>query len=144
MGSTSLRRRRLPRRARRPRRVQRTRRYGKAPPPVLPGAVRGRDRISPSLTALGFSEPARWRDGRRRMRPCSLAALILALLVPAAASGQRAALDPARMAQVFPGATRFAPPTDSLLVSRAYGPDPATGQDALLGYLFFTSDWPPL
>ena len=76
-------------------------------------------------------------------RTCRLGALILGLLVPLGGSAQEAGLDPALMLETFPTATRFGPATGTQPVYEAYGSDPATGQEVLLGYLFLTSDWPP-
>src|SRR5687767_5635320 len=45
--------------------------------------------------------------------------------------------------QVFPGATRFDPKAGTPPVWRAYKTDPATGQEALAGFVFLTSDIPP-
>ena len=47
------------------------------------------------------------------------------------------------MLETFPSATRFGPATGTPPVYEAYGSDPTTGQEVLLGYLFLTSDWPP-
>ena len=47
------------------------------------------------------------------------------------------------MQETFPGATRFAGPKGTPPVYEAFAPD-ATGKEALAGYLFLTSDWPPL
>ena len=76
------------------------------------------------------------------MRACSLAALVLVLLLPVGVAGQ-ADVDTGLMQEVFPGATRYAPPSGKPPVIKAYGPHPTTGKEALLGYLFLTSDWPP-
>ena len=76
-------------------------------------------------------------------RTFRLGALILGLLVPLGGSAQEAGPDPALMLETFPTATRFGPATGTPPVYEAYGSDPATGQEVLLGYLFLTSDWPP-
>ena len=76
-------------------------------------------------------------------RTFRLGALILGLLLPLGASAQEADIDPALMLETFPSATRFGPATGTPPVYEAYGPDPTTGQEVLLGYLFLTSDWPP-
>jgi NosR/NirI family nitrous oxide reductase transcriptional regulator len=78
------------------------------------------------------------------MRLGSLAAVALALFVPLSASSQQTGVDPAQMEQVFPAATRFGPATGTPPFYRAYGPDPSTGAEVVLGYIFLTSDWPPL
>lgn len=70
-------------------------------------------------------------------------ALILGLIVPLGASAQEASPDLALMLETFPTATRFGPATGTPPVYEAYGSDPATEQEILLGYLFLTSDWPP-
>ena len=76
-------------------------------------------------------------------RTFRLGVLIVGLLVPLGASAQEADLDPAIMLETFPSATRFGPATGTPPVYEAYGSDPTTGQEVLLGYLFLTSDWPP-
>ena len=76
-------------------------------------------------------------------RTFRIGALVVGLLVPLCASAQEADLDPAIMLATFPSATRFGPATGTPPVYEAYGSDPATGQEVLLGYLFLTSDWPP-
>ncbi len=72
-----------------------------------------------------------------------LGALIVGLFVPLGASAQEAELDPAVMLETFPTATRFGSATGTPPVYEAFGSDPTTGQEVLLGYLFLTSDWPP-
>ena len=76
-------------------------------------------------------------------RAFRLGALIAGLLVPLGASAQEAELDPAVMLETFPTATRFGSATGTPPVYEAFGSDPTTGQEVLLGYLFLTSDWPP-
>ena len=76
-------------------------------------------------------------------RTFRLGALILVLIVPLGASAQEASPDLALMLETFPTATRFGPATGTPSVYEAYGSDPSTGQEVLLGYLFLTSDWPP-
>lgn len=76
-------------------------------------------------------------------RTFRLGALVVGLLVPLGASAQEADLDPEIMLETFPSATRFGPATGTPPVYEAYGSDPTTGQEVLLGYLFLTSDWPP-
>ena len=77
------------------------------------------------------------------MRLCRLGALILGLLLPIGVSAQNLDVDPALIQEVIPGVTRVGPATGTPPVYKAFGADPATGQELALGYLFLTSDWPP-
>jgi len=78
-----------------------------------------------------------------RSRSAAVLALVLALLLPAAASAQQPDVDPAMLPLVFPGATRIGPAAGTPPVYKAYGPDPVSGQEAVIGYVFVTTDWPP-
>src|SRR5690606_33146663 len=73
------------------------------------------------------------------------ALLLLLLLVPGRARAQQA---PAEwrdaLARVVPGADRFTGREGEPPVFRAYRTDPATGQEALIAYAFFTGDVPPV
>ena len=77
------------------------------------------------------------------MRLCRLAALCLGLLLPLAASAQELDVDPALVQEVFPGVTRVGPSTGKPPVYQTYAPDPSSGKEAPVGFLFLTSDWPP-
>jgi len=76
-------------------------------------------------------------------RVLRLSALIVGLIVPLNAFAQETDPDPVLMLETFPNATRFGPATGTPPVYEAYGADPTTGQEVLLGYVFLTSDWPP-
>ncbi len=58
-------------------------------------------------------------------------------------AGQTPDVDPELLAAVVPGAERFGPPGGRPRVMPAYGTDPATGAERLVGYAFLTSDVPP-
>lgn len=77
------------------------------------------------------------------MRLCRLAALVCGLLLPIALSAQELDVDPQLVREVFPGATHVGPATGKPPVYKAFGTDPATGKETVVGYLFLTSDWPP-
>ncbi len=67
----------------------------------------------------------------------------MALAVPADLAGQRiAGIEPARMSEVMPEAERFGEPTADPAVVPAYALA-ADGSEALIGYVFLTSDHPP-
>ncbi|MSR35274.1 MAG: 4Fe-4S binding protein [Gemmatimonadetes bacterium] len=80
---------------------------------------------------------------RGRMRSWCVAVAALGLLLPIFASAQQSSVDATTLQTVFPAATRIGTATGSPPVYQAYGHDPATGQEVLLGYVFLTSDWPP-
>jgi ferredoxin len=66
------------------------------------------------------------------------------LLVASAASAQdRVEIPPELLQAVMPGAHRFGPKEGQPPVLRAFATDSTTGQEALIGYLFLTSDLPP-
>ncbi|MSR36008.1 MAG: 4Fe-4S binding protein [Gemmatimonadetes bacterium] len=86
--------------------------------------------------------PAAQRESGEPMRLCRIAALILGLLLPIAAHAQDLDVDSVLVQEVFPGVTRVGPASGKPPVYKAFAPD-ASGKDALVGYLFLTSDWPP-
>src|SRR4051812_31216292 len=77
------------------------------------------------------------------MRLCRLVLLLAGLLLPVALVAQELDVEPQLIQETFPGATRIGPATGKPPVYKAYGPDPATGKETVLGYVFLTSDWPP-
>lgn len=72
----------------------------------------------------------------------ALPALALALATPLAGAAQFD-FDPALLPEVVPGATRFGERVGEPPVFEAYGADPATGAETLVGYAFVTADIPP-
>jgi len=78
---------------------------------------------------------------RRGLRTALLAAGLLMAMLPGRALAQ--ADLPDLLKRVFPQAQRFSAKEGTPPVFKAYGPDPATGRETLLGYAFLTSDLPP-
>lgn len=72
----------------------------------------------------------------------ALPALALALAAPLPGAAQFD-FDPALLPEVVPGATRFGERVGEPPVFEAYGADPATGAETLVGYAFVTADIPP-
>lgn len=72
----------------------------------------------------------------------ALLALAVALAGPLPGSAQFD-FDPALLSEVVPGATRFGERVGEPPVFEAYGADPATGAESLVGYAFVTADIPP-
>ncbi len=84
--------------------------------------------------------------GRWCSRGALIAGMLLGVFLPlngVVAQSLGIPLTPDLMQATFPGATRFSGPKGTPPVYEAYAPD-ATGQEALAGYLFLTSEWPPL
>ena len=72
----------------------------------------------------------------------ALPALALALAAPLPVAAQFD-FDPELLLEVVPGATRFGEQVGEPPVYEAYGADPATGAESLVGYAFVTADIPP-
>ena len=72
----------------------------------------------------------------------ALLALAVALAGPLPGAAQFD-FDPALLSEVVPGATRFGERVGEPPVFEAYGADPATGAESLVGYAFVTADIPP-
>lgn len=72
----------------------------------------------------------------------ALPALALALSGPLPGAAQFD-FDPGLLPEVVPGATRFGERVGEPPVFEAYGADPATGAETLVGYAFVTADIPP-
>ncbi len=72
------------------------------------------------------------------------ALLALALILLARSPGEaQVEFAPEILSEVVPEATRFGPREGEPLVFEAYGADPATGAESLIGYAFVTADIPP-
>ena len=70
--------------------------------------------------------------------------LLLAGPTPDVSAQVQVEVDPALYEVVFPDATRFGPRQGTPPVVRAYVNDPTTGEEVLAGYVFLTTDLPPI
>jgi len=94
-----------------------------------------------SWRAAGFGDRTGTYLGSVRL----LAVVLLLLLatVAAATAQGRGTFSPALLPEVVPQADRFSDKEGELPVYRAYGANPTTGGETLVGYAFLTSDLPP-